>query len=92
MKHGHVSSFTVSYDELARRLESVGETLLYTQSDRPCAPTKALDNHPCRRAIPVQEMDPKERERLGLRLLEQARKMRADATWPRPDRAQHMWR
>ena len=94
MKHGHVPFFAVSYDELARRLESVGETLLYAHPETARSQDQAnlQDGRHSEPAFPVQKMDPKERERLGRRLLEQARKMRADATRPKPDRAQQMWR
>lgn len=92
MKHGHVSSFTVSYDELARRLESVGETLLYAHQDTSRSRDQPQKPDAAEPAMPARKMDPRERERLGHRLLEQARKMRADATRPKPDRAEQMRR
>lgn len=89
MKHGP-TAYMVSYDELARRLESVGETLLSDYSDGAAAAAgmAANQSETRDRHIFARPMDPVERERLGRRLLDRARRMRADATRPGPDRAQ----
>lgn len=86
MKHGP-TAYMVSYDELARRLESVGETLLSDYRDG-AAGMAANQSETRDRHIFARPMDPVERERLGRRLLDRARRMRADATRPGPDRAQ----